>query len=118
MQTKEKHRIKNKKMAEVKPGDVVLIHDENAKHGMWKTGIIEETMMARMDNSEEQKYVRWEKVSQTLLIDHCRNLFQWKLQDKYARKERMGMKERKKREGTSRRRDSEWIMRRQALFGS
>ena len=36
-----------KKTAEMKPGDVVLIHDENAKRGMWKTGIIEATIVGK-----------------------------------------------------------------------
>ena len=44
---RETHRIKNRKAAEVKLGDVVLIHEENTKRGMWKTGIIEETIVGK-----------------------------------------------------------------------
>jgi len=44
---RETHRIKNRKAIEVKPGEVVLIHDENTKRGMCKTGIIEETIVGK-----------------------------------------------------------------------
>ena len=44
---RETHRMKNRKAIEVKPGDVVLIHDENTRRGMWKTGIIEETIRGK-----------------------------------------------------------------------
>ena len=44
---RETHRIKNNQVAEVNVGDVVLIHDANAKRGMWKIGIIEEVITGR-----------------------------------------------------------------------
>ena len=47
---REAHRINNKEPVEVKPGDVVLIQDDNTKRGMWKMGIIEEIIKGKDQN--------------------------------------------------------------------
>ena len=57
---RETHIIKNRKAA-VKPEDVVLIHDENTKREMWKTGIIEETIVGKDGQTRGAKIRKIEK---------------------------------------------------------
>ncbi len=49
--------MNSKKPASVGPGDIVIIHDDNMKRGMWKMGVVEEIVKGR-DNQVRGAKVR------------------------------------------------------------
>ncbi len=44
---RETHRLQDREPVEIKPGDIVLVGDENKKRGFWKMGIVEELIVGK-----------------------------------------------------------------------
>ena len=52
---RETHRLQDRKPVEIKPGDIVLVGDENKKPGFWKMGIVEELIVGKDGNTRGAK---------------------------------------------------------------
>ena len=44
---RETHRLQDREPVEIKPGDIVLVGDENKKRGFWKMGIVDELIVGK-----------------------------------------------------------------------
>ena len=44
---REAHKSERKGTPKIGKGDIVLLHDDNLKHGMWKTAIVEELVIGK-----------------------------------------------------------------------
>lgn len=47
MDLRESHEMKNAVPVNIERGDVVVIHEDNAKRGTWKTVIVEELISGK-----------------------------------------------------------------------
>ena len=86
---RESHKIKNAVPVNIERGDVVVIHENNAKRGTWKTGVVEELISGKYGQVRGAKVRKTGRGKFEILTRPIQKLF---LLEINARNERTGDK--------------------------